>query len=178
LKKMNNGSTNFYHWKANAHGVDLNRNFDASWKIDKKYPKPGMQNYSGPYPFSEPESAALRDLSAAKDFALTMSYHSSGKLIYWNDPAGGSNDLNLYIARELKSLNGYSVLPAYAQAPSGGYRDWFVQNYKRPGLTMEVGSGYCPLPLSRFPAIWKENRFVLLDLAWVVAPKSLTSYAN
>jgi g-D-glutamyl-meso-diaminopimelate peptidase len=178
LKAMNRGSLDFTHWKANANGVDLNRNFDASWKPDPKYPKPGFQNYTGASPFSEPESAALRDLSVAKDFALTMSYHSSGKLIYWYDPAGGPNDMNLYIAKELRSFNGYRVLATNAQAASGGYRDWFVRNYKRPGFTMELGSGYCPLPLSRFPAIWKENRFILLDLAWVVAPKSLSSYAN
>ena len=82
LKKYNNGSTNFYHWKANADGVDLNRNFDDHWKPDPKYPKPNFQNYPGPAPFSEPESVALRDLTVAKDFALTISYHESGRMIY------------------------------------------------------------------------------------------------
>lgn len=178
LKKMNKNSKSFYHWKANANGVDLNRNFDANWKTDPKYKKPGMQNYAGPSPFSEPETVALRDLTAAKDFAMTLSYHSSGKLIYWNDPNGGPNDLNQYIAKEVKSHTGYRILAPAAQAPSGGYRDWYVKQYKRPGLTIELGSGYCPLPMSSFASIWSGNRFVLLDMVWIVAPKSLSNYAN
>jgi g-D-glutamyl-meso-diaminopimelate peptidase len=178
LKAMNHGRTDFTHWKANADGVDLNKNFDANWKVDPKYSRPGMQNYAGPYAFSEPEAIALRDLTVSKDFALTMSYHSSGKLIYWYGPADGPNGLNRYIANELKSLTGYTVLPVSAQAPNGGYRDWYTGQYKRPGFTLEVGTGYCPLPLSSFSGIWKDNRYVLLDLAWIVAPKSLSSYGN
>jgi hypothetical protein len=41
----------------NAHRVDLNRNCDLDWQVD--CPEP-----SGPYPWSEPESQAIRDFIA------------------------------------------------------------------------------------------------------------------
>lgn len=177
IKAMNKGSAVFSRWKANARGVDLNRNFEGGWKVDPNYRTPGPFNYSGPHAFSEPESIALRDLSVAKDFALTMSYHTSGEMIYWYNPKGG-NDLNLHIANQVKALSGYAVLSASSQALGGGYRDWFVNTYSRPGMTMEIGSGYTPLPQSQFGAYWKDTRFVMLEMLWTVAPKSLGSYAN
>ncbi len=177
LKSMNGGSTSFIRWKANARGVDLNRNFAGGWFIEPSYNKPGPINYAGPAPFSEPESIALRDLTLAKDFALTMSYHSSGKVLYWYNPKGG-NDLNLQIANQIKSLTGYAVLSVTSHSPGGGYKDWYVENFMRPGLTMEMGSGYTPLPQSLFGTYWLEARFVMLELMWIAAPKSLGSFAN
>jgi g-D-glutamyl-meso-diaminopimelate peptidase len=175
LRAMNNGSGDFTRWKANANGVDLNRNFDAGWRLDSKYPKPGRENYGGTQPFSEPESIALRDLTVTKDFALTLSYHSSGQMIYWYDP-NGENDLNLYMAGEIKALSGYRVLSVSSQGFDGGFRDWYVNQYHRPGMTVEVGSGYCPLPLSSFAGIWQRDRFIMLKMAWIVDPKGLSDY--
>ena len=42
--------------RTNAHGVDLNRNFPYSWQGC------AVAHLSGPWPLSEPESVALRDL--------------------------------------------------------------------------------------------------------------------
>ncbi len=44
--------------RANAHGVDLNRNFSFRWSGTEPQ---GSGYYAGPRPFSEPESKALRD---------------------------------------------------------------------------------------------------------------------
>lgn len=175
LLAMNNGNSSFIRWKANANGVDLNRNFAAGWGPDPKHPAPGQENYAGPQAFSEPESIALRDLTLSKDFAMTLSYHSSGQMIYWYDPQG-DNDLNRSVAGDINALSGYRVLPVSSQAPDGGYRDWYVGQYHRPGMTVEVGSGYCPLPMSSFAGIWKKDRFILFKMAWNVEPKGLSSY--
>ena len=43
-----------------------------------------------------------------------------------------------------------------------GYKDWFIQDYRRPGFTIEAGSGENPLPLSQFPDIWSDNLGILL----------------
>lgn len=175
LVAMNKGSTDFTRWKANASGVDLNRNFDAGWRVTNYNTTPGRENYPGVKPFSEPESIALQKLTAAKDFALTLSYHSSGAMIYWYDPSG-DNDLNLAVANDIKALSGYRVLLVSSQSLDGGFRDWYATKYHRPGMTVELGSGYCPLPMSQFGSIWQAGRFILFKMAWTVTPKGLSDY--
>lgn len=44
----------------NANGVSLSRNFDYLWQ--ESDPREGTAYYKGPYPFSEPESQAIRDV--------------------------------------------------------------------------------------------------------------------
>ncbi len=176
LLSMNGGSTSFIRWKANGRGVDLNRNFDAGWRVDPNYRKPGPYYYGGPRAFSEPESIALRDLTNAKDFALTVSYHSSGEVLYWYNHTGAGNKAGRYIAEQIRAANGYTVLSPSSQAPGGGYRDWFAQEYGRPGFTLEMGSGYCPLPQGNFYEYWQDNRFVLYELMWAAMPRNLATY--
>lgn len=31
-----------------------------------------------------------------------------------------------------------------------GFKDWYIQEFKRPGFTLELGKGINPLPLSQF----------------------------
>ena len=52
-------------WKANARGVDLNRNFDIGWASYIGAPAPYGEGYKGPSPASEPETQA-RDLKTLK----------------------------------------------------------------------------------------------------------------
>ena len=44
-----------------------------------------------------------------------------------------------------------------AESGNAGYKDWFIQEYNRPGYTIEVGKGVNPLPLSQFPQIYRDN---------------------
>jgi g-D-glutamyl-meso-diaminopimelate peptidase len=109
-------------------------------------------------------------LHREQDFALTMSYHSSGKVIYWYNPATGYG-ADYYIANSLKNITGYRILAPSSQVFNGGYRDWYVSRYNRPGFTLEIGAGYCPLPQSNFQTYWQETRYVMFDLTWMAAPK-------
>ena len=52
----------------NARGVDLNRNCDFNWRADSEEP-------SGPGPWSEPETVALRDFILAWQPAKIVSLH-------------------------------------------------------------------------------------------------------
>jgi g-D-glutamyl-meso-diaminopimelate peptidase len=42
-----------------------------------------------------------------------------------------------------------------------GYKDWFIQEYNRPGYTIEAGRGENPLPIEQFGQIYAENRGIL-----------------
>jgi g-D-glutamyl-meso-diaminopimelate peptidase len=54
-----------------------------------------------------------------------------------------------------------------AFASYAGYKDWFIQDFRRPGYTIEVGEGKNPLPISQFPQIYAENQGMLLYAATV-----------
>ncbi|MDR0287596.1 MAG: peptidase M14, partial [Clostridiales bacterium] len=40
--------------------------------------------------------------------------------------------------------------------------DWFIQEYNRPGYTIEVGLGENPLPISQFNTIYRENEGIMV----------------
>jgi protein MpaA len=60
------------HTRQNARGVDLNRNFAWRWRREGSR---GSTYYSGPRPFSEPESRAAKRLVARVRPDITVWYH-------------------------------------------------------------------------------------------------------
>ena len=66
------------------------------------------------------------------------------------------------IARQFAAVSGYDVAETPYASGHAGYKDWFLQDYRRPGFTIEAGSGENPLPLSQFPDIWSDNLGILL----------------
>ena len=43
-----------------------------------------------------------------------------------------------------------------------GYKDWFIQDWRRPGFTVELGEGIKSIPLSQFPEIYQESLGIFL----------------
>ena len=70
-------------WKANALGIDLNRNFPAGWSEIDLRSEPSSQLYRGDAPFCAAETAALRDYTMRYPFDATISYHAAGSFIYY-----------------------------------------------------------------------------------------------
>ena len=64
--------------RQNGRGVDLNRNFDSEWKpIGRRW----SPQYSGPRPFSEPETRIVRDLILRVRPRLTVWFHQPQGLV-------------------------------------------------------------------------------------------------
>lgn len=154
-------------WSANIRGVDLNRNYPASWEQAKAQEPafgidgPGPTRYGGPYPLSEPESSAMVEFTRNHDFRLVLAYHSQGRVIYWTyldlAPPEALRIANLY-----SRASGYAVADVPYEAAYAGYKDWFIKEYRRPGYTIEVGLGRNPLPISQFNTIYNNNEEILL----------------
>jgi len=77
------------YWRKNRrdrYGVDLNRNFSVAFGGTGSSRNERSETYHGPYAFSEPESAALRDLAMRERFALHVDFHAYGQLLLypWN----------------------------------------------------------------------------------------------
>jgi predicted deacylase len=111
--------------RANAHGVDLNRNFDAYWRRtwDTTNCFSALPITAGPSPFSEPESAALRDFVLAHHFSAAISYHSAGLGVL---PAGQPPEpKSVRLAKAIASVSYYRYPPLDTGCQySGDLTDW------------------------------------------------------
>jgi carboxypeptidase T len=74
------------YWRKNRRdrrGVDLNRNFSVAFGGGGSSRNERSETYRGPYAFSEPESAALRDLARREAIALHVDFHSYGQVVLY-----------------------------------------------------------------------------------------------
>ena len=145
-------------WKANIRGVDLNLQYPALWETARENKSalgvmgPAPQNYVGPKPLSEPESRALFDLTLREDPDLVLAFHTQGETIYWrffDRDIPGSRELGESLSRE----SGYSLEDTPYVSGFAGYKDWFIDAFRRPGYTVEFGRGTNPLPPDQFGRI-------------------------
>ena len=153
-------------WKANLLGVDLNLQYPAGWlmareiKFSQGYTRPGPRDFVGRFPLSQIEPQALYDYTQRIDPALVIAWHSQGEVIYWQYcgiEVPGAREL----AERFASLSGYALEDTPYASSFAGYKDWFIQSYRRPGFTIEVGSGENPLPLSQFDEIYTASLPIL-----------------
>jgi len=154
-------------WKANLLGVDLNLQYPAGWlmareiKFSQGYTRPGPRDYVGRAPLNQLESQALAGYTEYIDPELVLAYHAQGKEIYWqfmNYEVPGAKELG----QQMAEASGYTLAEVPYASAFAGYKDWFIQEFRKPGYTIEVGSGTNPLPLSQFPEIYRDNVPILI----------------
>lgn len=153
-------------WKANIRGIDLNLQYPAGWEQarENKYAQgivsPAPADFVGSAPLSAPEARAMYDFTLRYDPALILAYHTQGEVIYWKYldfmPEGSEN-----IAQLFSRLSGYEAEDTPFASGFAGYKDWFIQDFDRPGYTIEAGRGENPLPLEQFEQIYRDNLGIL-----------------
>ena len=147
------------HWQANANGVDLNHNFNAGWPLLRQWETesgivgPAPTRYGGPAPESEPETQLLTMLCRTVSFRHVLAFHSQGEEIYWKY-GPHTPQKSLLMTRIFQATSGYSAAEAEGLAAHGGFKDWFIQEFHRPGFTVEIGKGVNPLPISALEPIY------------------------
>ena len=126
-------------WKANGTGVDINRNFPAGWERLEDRTEPYAQRYRGGEPFSSAEARALRDYTLRYSFDVSISYHATGSVIYYEygDKQPVNSD-SASLARAAKEVSGYG-LEGSGSVDGAGYKDWAIDTLEIPSLTIEVG---------------------------------------
>jgi g-D-glutamyl-meso-diaminopimelate peptidase len=152
---MNEGSDDFIHWKANIRGIDLNRQFPANWDLCRKNSPvhcPCPRDFPGNSSLTEPEAIAMAELVKNNSFDRIFAFHTQGEEFYWGYE-GHEPVESEAMAEELERKSGYKAV-RYVNSHAG-YKDWFIQEFKRPGFTIELGRGINPLPLSQLPQILK-----------------------
>lgn len=154
-------------WKANIEGVDLNLQFPAGWENAKEikyamgYDRPAPRDYVGSAPLAAPESRAVYDFTRTHRFSLILAYHTQGQVIYWKYLDYEPKD-SYAIAQYFGEVSGYTVEETPTESGYAGYKDWFIQDYNRPGYTIEAGEGENPLPMTQFSKIYEENIGILV----------------
>lgn len=171
LKKINNNSLNFSLFKANANGVDLNTNFDARWGTGKENVfHPSTEGFVGPFPMSEPCTKALELLTRKVKPVFTVSYHSKGEVIYHDFFCKKEHQKrDKKVAKIVARATGYK-LASSQNSSSGGFKDWCIQNFGIPAVTIEVGSERLSHPIGEkhLKGIFKKNVKILKKLGRIV----------
>ena len=161
----------FSLWQANGRGVDLNHNYNARFYEYKALEREmgifsaAPTRYSGEYPESEPESAALANYLRYTRPGLVISLHSQGEVIYgaYSGARGA-----LEIAKRISALSGYALDTPTEAAAYGGLCDWYSEELGLPALTLECGKGKNPLPLDAGASIYARLRRALFSCASMV----------
>ncbi len=153
-------------WKANLRGVDLNLNYPAGWerarqiKASRGYGAPAPRDYPGERPLDQPETSALAAYTCCIRPELVLAYHTQGSVIY-HTYDGVSLPCADALARELAAASGYVLEPVPPESANAGFKDWFLERFRRPGFTVEAGLGENPLPLSQLDEMYARNAPIL-----------------
>ena len=155
-------------FKANAHGVDLNTNFDAHWGKGKQNNLyyPSAQNFVGFAPNSEKETQALINFTKKVDPFLTLSYHSKGNVIYYGFK-GQSKETKLIQKKYLKLIaRETNYKPLFTKHSGGGYKDWCLLKCNIIGFTIEIGNNHLthPISLAHLKPLFKTHKNLILEI--------------
>jgi len=148
--------THFSFWRKNrrqnadgSFGVDLNRNFNVGYAPSKNT---SSNVYSGPEPFSEPETLALKNFAEDHpNITIALDYHSQGNVFFpahnfKHEDALNATDLNTLsanMAEEIRKVSGREYGVHMGKPPvhliSGSGREFYYSTGAL-ALTVEVGS--------------------------------------
>ncbi len=146
LKDMKIWGEDHTYWKANANGVDLNKNFDdGNWEIRTCVPGtdvPCSDRFKGFSPNSEPETIALVNFCNENNFTLIVTYHCSGNCTFWADSGTHDmfNGLDEKIMDEINKKYIYrkTKISADPKIYGCGFENWFRARMKRPAFCIEL----------------------------------------
>ncbi len=167
LLQMNDLNIDFSQWKANIRGIDLNNQYPVNWEIEKerKIPKaPAPRDYPGDAPLTEPEAIALAELVEKAQFDRVLAFHTQGEEIYWGYQRKEPKEAE-HIVKEFEKLSGYKAVRDIDS--HAGFRDWYVNKWRKPGFTIELGNGVNPLPFEQFDDIYEKSKGIFYSALYM-----------
>lgn len=169
LKKMSRQES-YARWKANARGVDLNRNFPALWGRKKERKGPASERYHGKKAAGERETqAVIRLIKRLPGLKACLNYHSRGEIIYWGAKGTGKQRTAAYrLARTVKNMSGYRLVDESKTYGAGGDLErYLIAKRKLPYVCVETGREEAPLRHSSFKSIYNKHKTVIERAAYL-----------
>ena len=158
--------TSFVYWKANAKGIDINRNF------------PGKSWYSGngPWPASEIETRTLVQVFCSHPQSLGfLDFHSRGRVLYYYRKGMGIsyNRRVRKLALRLADVCGYRLgAPSeefLTRKDGGNSVHYYAEYFRRPAITVETLDEKMRFPLSENALQSTYGEIQTLPLAYLTA---------
>ena len=153
LYKIANGFS-FKEWKANARGVDINRNYAEGFNREGAKAS-AHKNYPGKTPVSEPETKAQISVVEKVKPNVVICYHQAGKVMYHLNHTKLSN--------MLYSMTHYTHIIS-GQTHYGTFSD-YLDARNILNCTLETGLTPAPVKNSMYKKIYKTNKDVLVSVA-------------
>ncbi len=150
---MNMPKENYYRWKANARGVDLNRNFNAGFE-ENLVKQPAAEEYGGEMPLSELETKALVRLIYKVHPKTVIHYHEAGALIYYERISS--------IITAVHQITHYPLKQEEKTAP-GCFSTWLEES-GISSCTVETCKGKAPVAHWQIIPVYLRNRKLFIEV--------------
>lgn len=155
-------------WKANARGVDLNRNYPYRFR---KSGRSGAEGFTGCKAGSERETKAIMklisSLKSRGSLKAVINYHAMGQIVF-GDYDGKDKKIRqetnalYWMAR---NLTGYKSAASYGGSGRGNLREYLLYVQKIPNITLEIGHTWAPCAYVEYNSIFHKNKMVVLKAA-------------
>jgi hypothetical protein len=165
-----------------THGVDPNRNYGQQWGsggplMGSTSSNPFDQTYQGKAPFSEPESANVRQWILTRGVTAFVTNHTYSNLVLWpwgwtrNDTP--ESDLLERIGEEYAAFNDYKPMQSsHLYRTTGTTEDWAYATAGVLGFTFEHGRAFHPEHERNYPPLYDKNRGAFRHLLRVAADEA------
>lgn len=108
----------------NANGVDLNRNWGCGWSAEAYLRD--IPVHAGPYPFSEPETQALRDYFLTQPPDAVIFYHSSLGAVFTGE-CGDEHPPAQWLGEQIAEATGYPYEHFTYYDVTGDATNWLAE---------------------------------------------------
>lgn len=122
--------------RLNAHGVDLNRNFDCKWKPNSTWRNNLVS--AGSAPFSEPETIAIRNFILENSVNAVVFFHSQANAVYASECENGTLSETLDIMNIYAKASGYQAIESFDSYEITGDAEGWLASINIPAITIEL----------------------------------------
>ena len=162
-----------------TYGVDLNRNYSFEWGGKASSILTSSDIYSGPAPFSELETRAVRDIIVERNIIAVIDFHCYGQLIKYPEENIVMEEISFEMTDLIMNIHGKTYQATSYNIPlfggsctdwinGNGYGDAYLVELRPNGNTSEYPwlADYSAFeaPESEILPVWEENRAALLHI--------------